>query len=202
MEASNVLSIIALILSASTWLVLFLDYWRNKGRLELSAGVVVKENRMMIEIKVTNIGHRPITIVDGGYIEWALSGFSAGQNKMLFKTLREAETTDIYEDIQDISTIRRYVSFGVKDHNRKVWLISKENMHYLYDLSFGNERRDNKFNKLNPKSYAKQREKQLYSYLKFCKKYDIPNELRGKCGRFLGDEYLSDKIKREFEIGK
>jgi len=156
----------------------------------------------MIEVKATNVGHRPITIIDGGIIYWTGGGFSAGKNKMLFHTLKEAETLEFCEELSDLASIRQYVSFGVRDHNRKVWLINKDNMHYLYDISFGNERRDNKFNKLDPKAYAKKREKSLRRYLKFCKKYDFPNELRGRCGFSLGDEYISEKIKREFEIGR
>ena len=135
-----------------------------------------------------------------GTISWAFGSYGTGHNKNLNKTLKEAETLVIDEPIKSFSSIRLIKGIGVRDHSGKLYLLDKKELHRLYDLSFGNEKRDNKFSDLDAKKHSKKRRKALKQYLRFIHRYSLENELKGKAGMSYGDNLLEESIRKEFEI--
>ncbi|WP_444939395.1 hypothetical protein [Microbulbifer sp. JMSA002] len=203
-SAAIIVSSLALISSTLSVIITYLNYKKNQGRLAINCHVQLSEpksgkGKLAIAITVSNVGLRPILIKSAGTVCWSSGGYTCGENKDLYKTLQEAESTVIYEHIENLPSIRRIKKIGVCDHTGKKWYLSKEQIHALYDLSYANSWRENPFNK-GPSSYAKEREKSLKKYLKFIKKYNLKNELKGKAGSAWGDKHINDKIKREFNI--
>lgn len=200
METSTVISLVALIVSVMTSAVVILTYYRDRGRIEVNASIVKNDNKFAIEIHVANVGKRPITINDAGTIGWSSGSYSAGENKFLYKTLSEAENVKILEPLQSFAHIKRIKGIGVRDHNGKLWELSKNNMYELYSFAYHFEEPNNPFQYFDVKKYAKSREKALKNYLKFIKKYKLKNELVGNVGVAIGDKYISEEIREIFKI--
>jgi hypothetical protein len=202
MQPSDFISLLALVVSLGAGSLAYVNYRRDRGNFELSASLMIKdkEKQIYISLTVTNVGIRPITVKDMGTVSWAFGSYGAGKNKNLNKTLKEAESFVIDEPIESFSSIRRIKDIGVRDHSGKLYLLEKKQLYRLYDLSFGNEKRDNKFNDLNAKKHSKNRSKSLKKYLKFIQRYNLENELKGKAGLSYGDNLIDENIRKEFEI--
>jgi len=202
MQSSEVISLLALAVSMGAALLVYVNFRRDRGNFELSASVMLndKEKQLYISLAVTNVGIRPITIKDMGTVSWAFGSYGAGHNKNLNKTLKEAETFEIKEPIKNFPSIRLIKEIGVRDHSGKLYLLEKSDLYKLYDLSFGNEKRENKFNDMDAKSFSRKRTRALKQYLTFIRRYHLDNELKGKAGMSFGDNYLKESIRQEFEI--
>jgi hypothetical protein len=201
MTITDLLASLAIVVSAISSTVVFLNFRKDKGVFEVSAYIASQGTNSYINIHVSNIGLRPITIKDVGYVDWALGMYCipVGSCDNYNKTLKEAESIDIKLPLDGTIAIEKIRKILIRDHSNKRWYATGNSMKKIYryvyghDSCFGNDKGFVKLEDLD-----KYRDKSLFQYLKFIKKNNVENKLRGKIPH--PHHSLNKKLAAEFLI--
>jgi NAD(P)H-flavin reductase len=201
MTITDLLASLAIVVSAISSTVVFLNFRKDKGVFEVSAYIASEGTNSYINIHVSNIGLRPITIKDVGYVDWELGMYCTpvGSWDNYNKTLKEAESIDIKLPLDGKIAIEKIRKILIRDHSNKRWYATGNSMKKIYryvyghDSNFGNDKGFVKLEDLD-----KYRDKSLFQYLKFIKKNNVENKLRGKISH--PQHSLNKKLAEEFLI--
>ncbi len=200
MTFSNVVASFAIILSSISLIIAFLNFRKDKGRFEVSASIVSSKDESFIKIHVSNIGLRPITIKDFGYIDWEFGMFCIplGIEGDFNKTLKEAESIDIKLPLGEKTNPSKIRRLLIRDHSNKKWFATDSSMMRIYRYVYGH---DSSFasdkTHLSWDDLARGRNKSLVEYLKFIKKYKVENKLIDKLAH--PHDSIKGEIIKKFE---
>jgi NAD(P)H-flavin reductase len=201
MTITDLLAILAVVVSAISSTIVFLNFRKDKGIFEVSAYIASEGAKSYVNIHVSNVGIRPITIKDVGYIDWELGMYCCpvGSCDNYNKTLKEAESIDIKLPLDGTFDIEKVRKILIRDHSNKNWYATNNSMKKIYRYVYGHDSRfgnDKGFIKLD--DLDKYRNKSLFQYLKFIKKNNVENKLRGKITH--PHNSLNKKLAKEFLV--
>ncbi|MEC5157453.1 hypothetical protein [Chryseobacterium sp. MP_3.2] len=125
--------ILGLIISFFTGTIAFQNYKENNGKLFIQGDIVLQENKgAFLKITIFNIGKRPVFIKYCGLEFWDSLNAIISDNKQINKTLNEADSVEIFEQV-NFDEIHKIKNAFIVDHRNKYWRI--DYMDFIYDVS-------------------------------------------------------------------
>jgi len=172
---SIIISIISTLIALLSFYVVFVNYRKDKPKLEIYYDIMCSTDRTKEWIRVffINTGRRATCLKSIGYFDWTLGTYLSKGGDKYEKILKEGEFGSYDIEISSNDQWRIKTIF-VSDYFNNTWEVSKKRMKFLHD-SAHNYKRD--YSKIG-NSFKKRRESSLNEYLRFLEKNNYSNSTK------------------------